>query len=99
MVQIANKQTKTPWPSAGALWSLLWRSVVLAPFAMVCGGIWLATWPLLIILPVCEFFYLIDHDWLWASIAPVVWILLFLFTRSRWFKADRRDFPNDQENV
>jgi hypothetical protein len=99
MTQTANKQTRTAWPSIGALWSLLWRSVVFAPFAMVCGGIWLTAWPLLIILPICEMLNLIDHDWLWASIVPFLWILLFFFTRSHWFKANRKDFPNQQENV
>jgi hypothetical protein len=78
---------------------LLWRAVVFTLFALVFGGIWLVAWPLLIILPFCEIFYLSEHNWLWASIAPVVWVLLFLFTRFRWFKADRRDFPNEQENV
>src|ERR1035438_641457 len=99
MARIEDKRTKAPWPSVSALWSLLWRAVVLTPLAIVCGGIWLVTWPLLIILPVCEIFCLSEQDWLWASIAPVVWVLLFLFKRSRVFKADRRDFPNDQENV
>jgi len=50
-------------------------------------------------LPFCEIFYLIEDDWLWASITPVVWFLLFLLTRCNWFKADRKDFPNEQENV
>jgi len=66
---------------------------------MVCGGIWLVAWLLLILLPVCEILYLYAHDWLWASIAPVVWVLLFLLTRTKWFKTDRKDFPNEQENV
>jgi hypothetical protein len=99
MIWASAKQAKTPWPSVGALWSLLWRAVVFAPFALVFGGIWLVVWPLLIILPFCEIFYLIEDHWLWASITPVVWVLLFLLTHCNWFKADRKDFPNEQENV
>jgi hypothetical protein len=99
MMRSSANQTRTPWPSFGALWSLLWRAVLFTPFALVFGGIWLMVWPLLIILPVCEILYLYAHDWLWASITPAVWVLLFLLTRCRWFRADRRDFPNDQENV
>jgi hypothetical protein len=34
-----------------------------------------------------------------GRVVPVIWIGLFIFTRFRWFKADRRDFPNDKENV
>jgi len=56
MMRASAKQTKTPWPSVSALWSLLWRSVVFAPFAIIFGGIWLVIWPLLIILPFCEIF-------------------------------------------
>ena len=93
------KQVKTPWPSVSALCSLLWRAVALAPFAIVPGVVWLVTWPLLVLLPVCEIFCLYEEDWVCASIAPVVWVSLFLFSRSRWFKADRRDFPNERENV
>jgi hypothetical protein len=94
-----GEQTKTPWPSFSALWSLLWRAVLLMPFALVAGGVWLATWPLLIILPGCEILYLYAHDWLWASVLPVVWMGLFFFARSSWFKANRKDFPNEQENI
>jgi len=92
-------RTKTPWPSASGLWSLLWRSFLLAPFAMVFGVFWLITRPLLVILPFYEVYLLTEKSWLPASITPLVWIMLFLLTRSSWFKADRRDFPNDQENV
>jgi hypothetical protein len=94
-----DAKTKTPWPSFSGLWSLLWRAARLAPFAIVAGGVWLVTWPLLILLPVWEILYLYAHNWLWASILPVVWMALFIFARSRWFKASRKDFPNDQENV
>jgi len=94
-----DEQTKTPWPSFSALWSMLWRAVLLAPFAIVAGGVWLVTWPLLILLPVCEILNLYAHDWLWASVLPLVWMALFFFACSRWFKADRNDFPNEQENV
>jgi hypothetical protein len=66
---------------------------------MVFGVIWVITVPLLLILPVVEACLLFTESWLYASIVPVVWILLFLFMRSRWFKAERQDFPNDQENV
>jgi len=86
-------------PALGALWSLLWRAVLLTPFMMLFGVIWVIVWPLLFLLPVCEACYLWNGDWLFASIVVAVWLLLFLFTRSRWFKADRRDFPNDQENI
>lgn len=94
-----DKRTKTSWLDFGALWSLLWRAVLLTPFAMVTGGLWLVTWPLLILLPVCEIFYLYNHDWLWAAIAPVVWLVLFFLARSRWFKVDHKDFLNEQENI
>lgn len=43
--------------------------------------------------------HLWEHDWLFASMAAVVWISLFGFTRSTWFKMDRKDFPNEQEIV
>jgi hypothetical protein len=90
-----REQTKTPWPSLSASWSLLWRAVLLTPFALIVGGIW----PMLILLPFCEIIYLINQDWLWASVLPPIWLGLFFMVRSKWFKADRRDFPNDQENV
>jgi len=99
MMPSSTRQNRTPWPSLSALWSLLWRAVVFTPFAIVFGGIWLLVWPLLIILPVCEIYFLSEHAWLWASIAPVIWVLLFRLTRFSWFKADRKDFPNDQENI
>jgi hypothetical protein len=99
MTRASVKQANIPRPSVSALWSLLWRAVVFAPFALVFGGIWLVVWPLLIILPFCEIFYLIEDHWLWASITPVVRVLLFLLTHCNWFKADRKDFPNEQENV
>ena len=94
-----GKQSKTPWPSFSALWSLLWRAVLLMPFALIAGGFWLMTWVLLILLPFCEIILLLNHDWLWASGVPVIWVALFIFMRFRWFKAHRKDFPNEQENV
>jgi hypothetical protein len=94
-----SEQNKTPWPSLSALWSLLWRAVLLTPFAMLAGGLWLISWLLLIVLPILEILYLLNRDWLWASIMPPIWIGLFFLVRSRWFRAYRKDFPNDQENV
>ena len=94
-----GEQTKIPWPSFSALWSLLWRAVLLTPFAIVAGGLWLVTWPLLILLPFCEIILLLNHDWLWAGVVPVIGIVLFIFTRFRWFKTNRKDFPNEQENI
>jgi len=96
---IYEGNVKTPWPSAGALWSLLWRSVVWSPFALVAGAVWLLTWPLLILLPICEVPYLLGHDWFAASMLPPIWLVLFFFSRSQWFKASRQDFPNERENV
>jgi hypothetical protein len=91
---------KTPWPSAAAWWSLLWRAVVLTPFAAVFGVVWAMTWPLLILgLPVGEVYFLSGRQWLGAALVPAIWVLFFRFARSRWFKADRTDFLNDQENV
>jgi len=90
-----RKRTKTPWPSLSALWSLFWRAVLLTPFALIVGVIWL----MLILLPFCEIIYLINHDWLWASVLPPIWLGLFFLVRSKRFKADRRDFPNEQENI
>lgn len=94
-----HTQTKTPWPSVGALWSLFWRALVLTPLAAVFGLVWAGTWPLLIALPLYEVYFLGERAWFWTAIVPVIWVLLFLFARSRWFNADRKDFPNDQENV
>ena len=94
-----RERAKTPWPSTGALWSLFWRSVVWTPFALVAGTVGLLTWPLLILLPICEVLYLFSRDWRTAAIIAPVWLTLFLFARSKWFKASRRDFPNEQENV
>jgi hypothetical protein len=99
MTQSSSKHAQTPCPSVSVLWSLLWRAVVLTPFAAVFGVLWVAAKPLLFVLPICEVCYLWNGDWLFASIVAAVWLMLFLFTRSRWFKADRRDFPNEQENV
>jgi len=94
-----SEQSKIPWPSLSALWSLLWRAVLLAPFAMLAGGLWLISWPLLIVLPACEILDLFNHDWLWTSILPPIWLGLFFLVRSKWFKPNRKDFPNEQENV
>ena len=86
--------------SGAALWSLFWRAVVLTPFAVAFGIIWALKWPLLIlVLPAWEIYFLVEQEWFWAAIMLVSWLLFFLVTRSRWLKADRRDFPNDQENV
>jgi hypothetical protein len=94
-----SKQNKTPWPCFSALWSVLWRAVLLMPFAIFAGGLWLMIWPLLILLPFCEILFLLNHEWLEAGIVPLIWIALFIFTRFCWFKANRKDFPNEQENV
>ena len=99
MTSSSAKQARTPWPSFSALWSLLWRAVLFTPFALVFAGIWLMVWLLLVILPFCEIIILLNHDWLRAGVVPLIWIALFIFTRFfprfRWFKADRKDFPND----
>jgi len=54
---------------------------------------------MLILLPCCEIDYLSNQDWLRASVLPPLWLGLLFLVRSKWLKADRRDFPNDQENV
>lgn len=95
-----RQHIKNPWPSAAAFWSLLWRAVVLTPLAAAFGVVWGMTWPLLIlVLPVWEICFLRERQWLGAAIVPAIWVLFFRFTRSRRFKAGRRDFLNDQENV
>lgn len=92
-------QTKPPWPSVGGLWSLFWRAIVLTPITMLFGLIWITAWVLLFFLPLLEILYLWLGLWLWASVTPVVWILPLVLTRSRWFKTDRRDFLNSEENI
>lgn len=91
--------TKTTRPSVRALWSLFWRAILLTPVAILFGVLWVIGWALLCILPICEILLLFNGSWLQAAITPVVWLLLFLLVRSSWFKAERCDFPNDQENV
>jgi len=86
-------------PEAGAMWSLFWRAVLLTPLVMIVGGIWLFTWPLLIILPMVECFYVSEHAWFRAAGVAVAWLILFLLARSGWFKVDRKYFPNEQENI
>jgi hypothetical protein len=93
------KQAKASCSVLVGLWSLFWRAILLTPFALVFSVIWLLVWTLLFLLPVCGLYCLWTGDWLSASIATAVCVSLFLLTRSRWFKADRRDFPIDQENV
>jgi len=95
---MSSQATKTG-SSLQGIWSLIWRATVLAPLAAVFGVIWLMTWPLLIILPVGEIYYLSQSNWLWTAVTPVVWLALYFFRRSRWFPRNRRDFPNEQENV
>jgi hypothetical protein len=99
MAQSSAKPASISQPALAGLWSLLWRAVLLTPLAIIFGIIWVMARPLLFLLPICGFCYLWEHDWLFASIVAVVWILLFCFTRSTWFKMDRKDFPNEQENV
>ena len=90
---------KTRWPLLVGLWSLLWRAVLLTPFAILLSSIWLIALLLVWILPVCEVFCLYAGEWFWAAIYPLIWIPLFLVTRTRWFKGDRKDFLNGEENI
>ena len=92
-------QIKNRWPVLIGFWSLLWRAVLLTPFAILFTAIWFIVWSLVWILPVCEVFYLYAGEGFWAGIAPVIWIPLFLVTKTRWFKGNRKDFPNGEENI
>jgi|ERR1019366_907303 hypothetical protein len=99
MPQLIAKQANWSRPALAGLWSLLWRAVLLTPFAIIFGVVWVVARPLLFLLPICGVYYLWERDWFFASIVATVWVLLFCLTRSKWFKMDRRDFPNEQENV
>jgi hypothetical protein len=85
--------------SAGALWSLFWRAVLLTPAAVLFGGLFITAWSLIFVLPLLEILYLWEGNWHAAMISPVVWIASFVLTRSRWFRPDRKEYLNDQENV
>jgi hypothetical protein len=99
MIQPTARNVFSSQLSLSGLWSLFWRAVLLTPFALVFGGLWVAARPLLFLLPVCAALCLWNGDWVVASVVAAVWVLALLWTRSRWFKMDRRDFPNEQENV
>lgn len=86
-------------PSISGLWSLLWRAVLLTPLTMVFGLFWLLIWVALVALPALEILYLDAGDWLVAAVLPVLWILAFWLHHTKWFKWDRHDFLNEEENV
>ena len=90
---------KVPTPSGSALWSLLWRAVLLTPFAVAFSVVWLLVWSVLLSLPVLEISYLLNHEWLSAIAALMIWGLAFWLRRLPWFHCDRHNFPNDQENI
>lgn len=66
---------------------------------MILTTVWMLAWAALIALPVWEFVFILDKEWVQAAITPWVWALLFWFTRWDRFRFDRKDFPNEQENV
>lgn len=90
---------ESPWPSLSALWSLLWRAVLLAPLVVILTAAWILAWAALVALPVLEFMFVRDKDWLFAAFTPLLWALLFWFIRWNRFKLDRRYFPNEQDNI
>jgi len=94
-----SEKIKTPWPSPGGLWSLLWRATLLLPLAAILMTIYLAVWVGVMVLPICEIYFIWSSEWLFALITPIVWLLFFLFVRWKRFKIDSKDILNEQENV
>ena len=92
-------KAKAPTPSAIALWSLLWRAVLLTPLAMLFGTVWLLVRMGIYVLPFVEILLVWNQEWFLAAIVPMVWVLAFGLRRWKWFRHDRGDFPNEQENI
>jgi len=94
-----REKITTPSPSLKGLWSLLWRATLLLPLAAILMTVYLAVWMGIILLPICEIYFLWQVEWLFASITFVLWISLFLLTRWKRFQIDSKDILNDQENI
>lgn len=70
-------------PSLRALWALLWRSVVLFPFASVLLAVICVACFGLIGLPIAAGFFVWSSDWWSAAGCVALWIPAFVFVR--WF--------------
>jgi hypothetical protein len=95
-------ETKAAMPVWKAFWSLLWRSVVLVPFATLLLSIWMLMWAGVLALPMAGCYFLVDADWRAAAITFAVWPVLLLLTRWKlWklFQVGPKDRLNSQENV
>jgi len=84
---------------AAAFWSLLWRSVLLLPLASLFLVIFFGLWVGVVLLPIAGIFFLYQREWGQAALTFALWIVLLILTRWKIFKAARKDFPNEQENV
>jgi hypothetical protein len=95
-------KTKAALPVCKAFWSLLWRSVVLAPFLSLLFAIWFLMWAGGVTLPVVIGYLLIQADWQDAAKIFATWLGLLWLTRWKlWklFQVGPKDTLNSQENV
>ena len=81
---------KVPAPSIRALWALLWRSVVLLPFASAWALLLCAGWLGLFGLPLAAGIFVLNSDCLWAMVCAALWFPAFVFVRWFW-KRERSD--------
>jgi hypothetical protein len=95
-------KTQKTLPVCKAFWSLLWRSVVLVPFATLLFVLCIGMWSGVVALPLAAGYFLFEADWRNAAIAFAIWSGLLWFTRWKlWklFQAAPKDRLNSQENV
>jgi len=88
--------------AAKAFWSLLWRSAVYLPLAWLLLLLFCGAWTGWLVLPFTTVLLALDGEWPLAGGAVVAWVLLFLLTRTRfwkWLKVEDKDCLNSQENI
>jgi len=90
---------KVSGPSPRALWALLWRSVVLLPFASVLLVLLCVAWIGLVALPIAAGFCVWSSDWLWAVVCVALWLPTFVFVRWLWKRERSDSFKHDGDLV